>query len=220
MARPHPDAIVARLQGGNRRFAAGGVRHTHCDPDRLGQASREDQAEHALATVVACSDSRVPVECVFDAGVMDLFVVRVAGNVCGPDQAASVEYGLCHVRTPVLVVLGHTRCGVVTAAVDRALGLVAPGSDAFERLLDRVAPAVERARAAAPGAERDELVARTAEENVWQCLGDLFRSSPPARDRVASGAVRALGAVYDLATGVVCWLGDARGAARQALETG
>ncbi len=210
MARPDTGTIVARLQGGNQRFAAGGVRHTHCDPNRLGLASREDQSEHALATVLACSDSRVPVECVFDAGVMDLFVVRVAGNVCGPDQAASVEYGLCHVRTPVLLVLGHARCGAVSAAVDRARGKDGPEPDNVARLLDRIAPAVARARAAAPGASRDELVARAVEENVWQCLGDLFRLSPPVRERVASGAVRALGAVYDLATGVVCWLGDAR----------
>ncbi len=209
MARPGTDAIVSMLQRGNQRFAAGGVRHTHCDPNRLGLASREDQSEHAVATVLACSDSRVPVECVFDAGVMDLFVVRVAGNVCGPDQAASVEYGLCHVRTPVLVVLGHTRCGAVTAAVDRAPGRGGAGPDNVARLLDRIAPAVARARAAAPGAGRDELVARAVEENVWQCLGDLFRLSSDARDRVASGAVRALGAVYDLATGAVCWLGDA-----------
>ena len=87
--------------------------------ERLIQAGKESQGDHAYATVITCSDSRVPVERVFDAGVMDIFVIRVAGNVCDVDEVGSIEYGLAHVHTPVLVVLGHTQCGAVTAVTKK-----------------------------------------------------------------------------------------------------
>jgi carbonic anhydrase len=115
-----PEAALKALRQGNERFAAGEAVHPRTDAARLAQAGTESQGDHAYATVLACSDSRVPVERLFDAGVMDIFVVRVAGNVVQGDEAGSIEYGLAHVKTPVLVVLGHTQCGAVTAGRTRS----------------------------------------------------------------------------------------------------
>ncbi|MBW1744446.1 MAG: carbonic anhydrase, partial [Deltaproteobacteria bacterium] len=121
-AKPSPDATIAMLKAGNVRFVEGKSTHTHADAARLHQAGTENQGNHAYATVITCSDSRVPVEIIFDAGIMDIFVIRVAGNVCDVDERGSIEYGLAHVNTPVLVVLGHTQCGAVTAVTQAILG--------------------------------------------------------------------------------------------------
>nr|WP_320009439.1 carbonic anhydrase [uncultured Desulfobulbus sp.] len=94
----------------------------HTDAARLKLAGQEDQGDHAYATVITCSDSRVPVEILFDAGVMDIFVIRLVGNVLDVDEVGSVEYGLAHVHTPVFVVLGHTQCGAVTAVTNAVQG--------------------------------------------------------------------------------------------------
>ena len=119
-AKATPDEILQVLKDGNERFSAGKSAYLHCDPTRIGLAGISDQGNYAYATVLSCSDSRVPVELVFDAGVMDLFVVRVAGNVCDTDEIGSIEYGLAHVHTPVFVMLGHTQCGAVTAVATGA----------------------------------------------------------------------------------------------------
>ena len=109
--KPTPEQALQKLKDGNRRFVAGKAQNPHADAARLKLAASQNQGDHALATVITCSDSRVPPEILFDAGVMDLFVIRVAGNVVQTDEAGSIEYGLAHVYTPVLVVLGHTQCG-------------------------------------------------------------------------------------------------------------
>jgi len=107
--KPSPDKVIKLLQQGNERFVSGKSKFPNMDKDRLIQAGRENQADYAYATIIACSDSRVPVEAIFDAGIMDIFVIRVAGNVCDTDEVGSIEYGLAHVNTPLMVVLGHTQ---------------------------------------------------------------------------------------------------------------
>ena len=92
--KPSADEALALLKAGNLRFARREPEHPHTDAERLALAAAEDQGNHAYATVLACSDSRVPVERIFDAGVMDLFVIRVAGNVCNADELGSIEYAL------------------------------------------------------------------------------------------------------------------------------
>lgn len=121
-AKPSPDVALQMLQEGNQRFISGQSNHPHTDISRLMQAGTENQGDHAYATVITCSDSRVPVERIFDAGIMDIFVIRVAGNVCDVDEAGSIEYGIAHVNTPVFVVLGHTQCGAVTAVTHAVHG--------------------------------------------------------------------------------------------------
>jgi len=205
-SKPSPDETIALLQAGNARFVAGTSEHPHTDAARIAQAGRENQGDHAYATVITCSDSRVPVERVFDAGVMDLFIIRVAGNVCDTDEVGSIEYGLAHVNTPVLVVLGHTQCGAVTAVTHAVHGK----GHALERnippLVDNIQPAVERAIAQHHDKHGDTVIPYAIEENVWQGIEDLFMASPSTRQLVESGKAKVVGAVYDVGTGRVKWL--------------
>ena len=205
-AKPTPAAVLKLLQEGNARFVAGKATYPHADAARLALAGQADQGDHAYATVITCSDSRVPVELLFDAGVMDLFVIRVAGNVCDTDEIGSIEYGLAHVRTPVLVVLGHTRCGAVTAVAQAADGAAHRLERNIPPLVDNIAPAVKRAQAAHPDAQGNAIVPFAIEENVWQGIADLFRRSPAVRTLVKDGKALVAGALYDVGTGKVAWL--------------
>ncbi|MHB8790429.1 MAG: carbonic anhydrase [Desulfobulbaceae bacterium] len=204
--KPSPAEAIKMLQEGNQRFVSGKAIQPHCDSARLIQAGKENQGDHAYATVISCSDSRVPVERIFDAGVMDIFVIRVAGNVVDVDEAGSIEYGLAHVNTPVLVVLGHTQCGAVTAVTDVVQGHGHPLEINIPPLVDNIQPAVERAMAAHPEAKGKDVVPYGIEENVWQGIEDLFMRSPASREMVKSGKAKVVGAIYDVSNGAVNWL--------------
>ena len=208
--KPAPAEIVKMLQDGNARFVANKAINPHSDTQRLIQAGKEDQGNYAYATVISCSDSRVPVERIFDAGVMDIFVVRVAGNVVDVDEAGSIEYGMLHVNTPVLVVLGHTQCGAVTAVT----GAVEGHGHALERnippLVDNIEPAVKKAMAAHPDKHGKDVIPYAIEENVWQGIDELFMRSPAVRELVKSGKAKVVGAMYDVGTGKVEWLPEAK----------
>ncbi len=208
--KPNPDQALNRLKLGNSRFVKGESTFTHMDSARIKQAGEENQGDHAYATVITCSDSRVPVELLFDAGIMDTFVIRVAGNVCDTDEIGSIEYGLAHVNTPVMVVLGHTQCGAVTAVTKAALGQ----GHALERnippLVDNIGPAVAKIISLNPGADADHLIPLAIKENVWVGIRDLFMESPSTRDLVNQGKVKVIGAIYDVGTGKVNWLDESK----------
>jgi methyl-accepting chemotaxis protein/carbonic anhydrase len=203
---PSPDDVIQLLTDGNKRFVSGKSIHPNTGSARLYQAGTENQGNHAYATVITCSDSRVPVERIFDAGIMDTFVIRVAGNVMDTDEAGSVEYGLAHVNTPVLVILGHTQCGAVTAVTHAINGT----GHALERnippLVDNIIPAVKRAMSQNPSIHGDDIIPKAIIENVWQGAEDLFMASPSSRNLVKSGKVKVVGAIYDVSTGMVNWL--------------
>jgi carbonic anhydrase len=205
-AKPTPDQVLQTLREGNERFAAGKSAYQTCDPARIGLAAKSDQGFYAYATVLSCSDSRVPVELIFDAGIMDLFVVRVAGNVADTDEIGSIEYGLAHVKTPVLVVLGHTRCGAVTAVSQAMAGHGHQLERNIPPLVDNIVPAVKRAMEQNQELHGDAIIPFAIEENVWQAVEDLFMRSPAVRDLAKSGTVLITGAIYDLASGKVNWL--------------
>lgn len=208
--KPSPDAAIKMLQEGNARFVANKSIHPHSDTQRLIQAGKENQGDHAYATVISCSDSRVPVERIFDAGVMDIFIIRVAGNVVDVDEAGSIEYGLAHVNTPVLVVLGHTQCGAVTAVTNELQGHGHPLERNIPPLVDNIIPAVKRAMEAHPDVHGKEIVPYGIEENIWQGIEDLFMNSPATREIVKSGKAKVVGAMYDVGTGKVDWLPEAK----------
>ncbi|MBU4388647.1 MAG: carbonic anhydrase [Proteobacteria bacterium] len=209
-AKPSPDKAIEMLKAGNARFVDGIPTHPHINRTRLIQAGKENQGDHAYATVITCSDSRVPVELVFDAGVMDIFVIRVAGNVCDTDEVGSIEYGLAHVNTPVLVVLGHTQCGAVTAVTHAVLGT----GHALERnippLVDNIQPAVKLAMSKHADVKGDAIVPYAIEENVWRGIEDLFMASPASREIVKSGKAKVVGAIYDVGTGIINWLPESK----------
>jgi carbonic anhydrase len=148
----------------------------------------------------------VPVELLFDAGVMDLFVVRVAGNVCDTDEIGSIEYGLAHVNTPLLVVLGHTQCGAVTAVAHAVHGEGHKLERNIPPLVDNIIPAVKRAMKQHTEAHGDAIIPFAIEENVWQAVDDLFMKSPAVRKIVKEGKAKVIGAIYEVGTGKVKWL--------------
>lgn len=197
-ARLLREAALILLKEGNARFASGQPKHPNGDVGRRANTATEGQ--EPFATILACSDSRVPVEFIFDRGIGDLFVVRVAGNVAGTSELASVEYGVCHLNTPILLVLGHTQCGAVTAVV-KGTELQGHGP----KIADRIRPAVTKAKMEAPSP--DETLPRAIEANVWQTITDIFLQSSEIRERVQGGKVQVIGALYDLERGSVTWLG-------------
>jgi len=210
---PTPDQALDQLKTGNTLFSAG--RNTF---PRLDQARRDltsTKGQHPFVTVIACSDSRVPVESIFDQGIGDVFVIRVAGNVCGVDEVGSIEYGVEHLNTPLIVVLGHTNCGAVTAAVT---GAELHGS--ILSLVDKIKPAVEKTKHDHPDLNGPALASEAVKANVWQSIDDLFKTSPAVRERVKDGRVMVVGAVYDIATGRVEWMGTHPGQSKLLAYTG
>jgi carbonic anhydrase len=149
----------------------------------------------------------VPVERIFDAGIMDTFIIRVAGNVIDTDEAGSIEYGLAHVNTPVFLVLGHTQCGAVKAVTAATLGHGHPLEINIPPLVDNIGPAVKRAMELNPKAKEDkDIVPAAIVENVWQGVQDLFTRSAAVREMAKGGKVKVVGAIYDVSTGKVEWL--------------
>lgn len=199
-AGPSADQAFAWLQEGNARFANGAPKNPNTDPARLQATFTNGQ--RPFATILACSDSRVPVERLFDRGFGDLFVVRVAGNVCDNDEAGSIEYAVGHLETPLLVVLGHRECGAVNAVVTGA-----EVHGCIPQLVDNIEPAAKRAQSAHPNLTGKALVPDAIEENVWQSIEDLCAASPSTRERVKVGKLRIEGAIYDLESGAVRWIG-------------
>jgi carbonic anhydrase len=195
-------AVSARqmLARGNERFSHDRARSPHRNEARRIETAKEGQTP--FATVVSCADSRVPVEIVFDRGIGDIFVVRDAGNVCGPIEIGSVEYAVEHVHTRLVVVMGHTHCGAVIAAVQ---GGHAHGS--VETILDKVRPAVAEVRQDHPDLKGDGLVIAATRANVRRSMRDLITGSQIIREALGKRQIQVIGAVYGVETGRVTWLG-------------
>jgi len=190
---------LARLKAGHERFLHGRFEHPHCDLDRRKSVFADGQ--HPFAAVISCSDSRVPVELIFDQGIGDLFVVRVAGNVCNGDEIASIEYAVEHLGAPLCVILGHTRCGAVTTVVSRS-----PLDGHLAQLMRKINDAADDARRENLALAGDGLVDAAARHNVQRGMAELMRESFLIAAHVNSGALEIAGAVYDLATGQIEWL--------------
>jgi carbonic anhydrase len=195
-----PEKALQILTQGNMRFALGQSTHPNISFSRRLLTTTEGQAP--FATVIGCSDSRVPVEILFDQGVGDLFVIKVAGNVADTDEIGSAEYGVDHLGTPVLMVLGHTYCGAVTAVTT---GAEVHGS--IPALVDNIIPAVEKARHEHPDAEVADLIAKATEANIWQAIEDILTKSHAIADRTRDGRVMVVGGMYNILTGKVDILG-------------
>ena len=195
--RTLPTAIAAlkRLQAGNVRFVAGKSKHPH---ETRNWRSHLEEGQHPFAVILGCADSRVPPELLFDQGFGDLFVIRVAGNVVDTDVKASVEYAVHHLHTPLVMILGHTGCGAVTATVDHYADPHEQPKEVIS-LLSRIKPALKEKPKDSP---RSEFIAKSVRDNVrhavlkMSSVGDL-------RQCIANGEVRVVGAVYNMHTGQV-----------------
>lgn len=178
------------LIAGNKRYAEGNPTHPNQSASRRREMAK---GQNPRAAVLACADSRVSPEIVFDQGLGDLFVVRVAGNVANEHILGSLEYAVEHLGTQLIVVLGHNRCGAVGAA---CAGGEAPGH--IGSLVDALAPAVAKIRASEAG--RADLVAK---ENVRMTVKSLQSCGPILAELVRQGKLEVAGAFYDLDTGAV-----------------
>lgn len=204
-AQPLPATLTAspalkRLIDGNARYQKEAATHPRQDRARRDATATGQQP---FAMVLSCADSRVPVETLFDQGIGDLFVVRVAGNIADVNETASIEYGAKHLGARLCVVMGHTDCGAVKAAV---AGL--KFDDNIANLMVELAPAVERTRHEQPDLQGDKLLRAAIETNVRYSMETLLRRSEVLREAVRSGKLELVGAIYDVATGKVQWLGQ------------
>lgn len=195
------DEALALLREGNQRWMDGSVQNP--STGMLRRKSTADAGQKPFAVVLTCADSRIPVERVFDRGVGEVFVTRVAGNVAGPHETGTIEYALEHLGSPVLVVMGHSKCGAVKATVEG--GHVTPN---IASLVENIKPAADRAHKLNPALEGAELIEAAVRENVWQSVFDMYKSSPTIVEMVRSGKVKVVGAVLDISTGKVEWMGE------------
>ncbi len=193
------EKALKMLRDGNHRFVSGNRTFPHLDKARLKELL---SGQHPYATVITCSDSRVAPEHIFDTGLGDIFTIRVAGNVCDTDEVGSIEYGVDHLGTPILVVMGHTSCGAVTAVATKA---ELHGS--IPALVDNIKPAIEKVQSEHPNLHGNDLVSAAIKANVWQSIDDLLKTSHATRERIKDGRLKVIGAIYHLEDGKVDWLG-------------
>jgi carbonic anhydrase len=190
------DAALARLMEGNARFLRGEVRHhAHTSREVLADLAKRQQP---FATILGCSDSRVPPELLFDAGFGDLFMVRVAGNVISPEVAGSFQYAGTHLGMQLFVVLGHEGCGAVQAALATKFQGVRDRRH-IQILLQNLLPGLEDIDPRLPPPQQ---LALAVEANVRWSMRQILEA-PEARERLAEGRMKLVGAVYEIATGRV-----------------
>ena len=191
------DEALARLIAGNDRFVRGEARFPTVQKEMLAALAKR---QRPYATILGCSDSRVPPELVFDAGFGELFIIRVAGNVISPEVLGTLQYAGLHLRTPLFVVLGHEGCGAVHAALAARDGAREPARIAL--LLDNILPGLRDLRA--PLAE-DAKMDAAVEANVRWSMHQLLET-PEAKARQEEGVMRLVGGVYELESGRVRFL--------------
>lgn len=192
------DEALARLVEGNERFVAGDARFPTVQKEVLAELAK---GQEPYATILGCSDSRVPPELVFDAGFGELFVIRVAGNVLGPSILGTLQYAATHLHTPLFVVMGHEGCGAVQGAIAAKFhGAVHKSRIAI--LLEDILPALDSLDGQQP---RAALMRAAVEANVRHAVSQLL-ATPEAQARRASGDMKLVGAVYDLESGRVRFL--------------
>ncbi|HET7538657.1 MAG TPA: carbonic anhydrase [Polyangiaceae bacterium] len=192
------DEALTRLQEGNARFVAGQARFPTVQKEVLAELAK---GQHPYATIIGCSDSRVPPELVFDSSFGELFIVRVAGNVISPEVMGSIQYAAVHLHTQLFVVLGHEGCGAVQAALAN-LREQERERERIALLLDRIVPGLSGVDESLPS---DAQVAAAVEANVRWSMHQLL-DTPEGRARMEEGIVRLVGGIYELATGRVRFL--------------
>lgn len=193
-----------RLREGNQRFVAHVRSH---DPVSIAARRAEiAAAQNPFAIVLGCSDSRVPVEIVFDQGLGDLFVIRVAGNIVAPSLIGSVEFAAAQFGSRLVVVLGHSQCGAIMATLEELSRPTANQSPNLRSIVDRIRPAVENLLPGSPGGISTELVERAVKANILASVSQLRHGSAIIEDQIANHGLIVVGAEYSLESGVVGFL--------------
>jgi carbonic anhydrase len=186
------DETFSRLKEGNNRHASGNLQHPRQTTERRRELA---ETQHPFAIILSCSDSRVPPEIIFDQGLGDLFVCRLAANVINDESLGSIEYAVEHLGVRLIVVLGHQRCGAVQAARDTI-----PAKGHIQSLVMAIKPAVE-------ATAKDDLEA-TIKANVKHVVNALRSSMPILKPKIDSGGLKVIGGYYSLDTGFVSFLDE------------
>lgn len=194
------DEALSRLIEGNLRYANASTENELVSPVKHHEVMPTQQP---FAIILGCSDSRVPPETVFSQGMGDLFVIRVAGNIVEPSQIGSVEYACQKFNTPLVVILGHTLCGAVTASVESLIDDSSEISANLAAIVDRVIPAVYPIVVANKSDARDELLHKAMRANVEQSVRMLELRSRIVRGLIAEKKLKIVGAEYSIETGKV-----------------
>jgi carbonic anhydrase len=186
-----PDQALTQLMRGNERFVAGWPDHPNQSARRRREVSEAGQQPYAI--ILSCADSRVPPEIVFDQGLGDVFVIRVAGNVLDDVILGTIEYAVEHLHTPLVMVLGHDKCGVVTAAVEHT-----PTNSHVQAVVDALQPALLMAEA-----QEGDRISATIDANIRYAVKNLRAAEPILSEARAAGHIQIVGARYNLDTGEV-----------------
>ena len=192
---------LERLSEGNRRFVSG-VRSGQeiPNPRRRGELLAGQQP---FAIILGCSDSRVPVELVFDQGLGELFVIRVAGNITAPSQVASVEFAAQQFGSRLVLVLGHAECGAVAATLEALQHPTANRLGHFGPIVDRIRPSLESLLKSELRGNSNALMRRAVRENILASTNHLRHRSPVLQEMISRQGLQVVGAEYSLETGVV-----------------
>jgi carbonic anhydrase len=200
---------LERLREGNRRFAAS-LSVSGETPSHLRRAELVSGQE-PFAIILGCSDSRVPAEIIFDQGLGDLFVIRVAGNIVAPSQIGSIEFAAARFGTRLVVVLGHSSCGAVTATLEELRGNPKPESRNLRFIVDRVRPAVQPLCEVSAWQDYEDLLQRAVRANIRASALQLRHGSPLLEELIERDGLLVAGAEYSLETGIVEFLDAVEG---------
>ncbi len=186
-----PDDALAELKNGNQRFVDGKLTNTNYKEQI--EHTKADQHPHSI--ILSCLDSRIPPEIIFDQGIGNIFVARVAGNIEDPNVLGSMEFATKVKETKLIVVMGHNKCGAVKGAVDNAeLGNLT-------QLVNQIKPAITGDKT-----NMDLIITETSKKNVALTIADILKQSPVISELVKQGTVRIVGAFYDITTGKVSFI--------------
>ena len=199
--------ILDQLKLGNERFASGNATH------HLTVAKRTEllSGQSPKAVIIGCSDSRVPAEIVFDQGLGDLFVIRVAGNIVAPSQIGSVEFAVEQFDTHLVIILGHSHCGAIKATLDVLRNPETQHSRNMHSIVDRIRPAVMGLGIDDQSLSQEQLTELAVRANIFHSVNQLRHGSPTIEQFVQNSGVEIIGAEYSLETGIVTFLRPIRG---------
>ena len=198
----HPDESIKALKEGNERFVQGKRKNYDLGFERRKHLVEEGQYPHAV--VLTCSDSRIPPERIFDQGLGDLFVLRIAGNVLSQEEIGSIEYAVKFFRSSLVVILGHEACGAVTAAVESTVNKDMESTHNIDAILGRIRTVINMTKLKFPEIQdRDEFTEKCIDENVEFGLANLITQSTLVVDRIKKNELQIVGAKYMLQTGEI-----------------
>ena len=196
-----PEEALIKLKRGNERFIIEKSTFPRVTAQRRSETTAKGQKP--FATIITCSDSRTPPEYIFDQGIGDLFVIRVAGNICDNSVLGSVELGMEHIGTSLVVVLGHRNCGVISMAIKNI-----EMSEAVDGIIAKIKPAILSVRTKNPELTGAELLEAAAKQNALNAMNDIINGSQIIRRAVRLKRVELTAGYYDIENGEIEWLGS------------